>query len=195
MIELVMWQNLVKDVCHLWELGGGTRYTNLVETPLSPARLPDTALVLLLDLSQPGRLWQTATSLLASTKEYTEAALRSPQAEQTGIAPRLAERAAARLGPDHPDSNMVKPFPLPLVILGGKYDIFQDFDPEKKKQICRALRYLAHLHAGSLQFYSARDPGLVKRARDLLSHHAFASPAGAGVAQASCSHFYGRCRK
>ena len=27
-------QNLVKDVCHIWELGGGTMYTNLIETPL-----------------------------------------------------------------------------------------------------------------------------------------------------------------
>ena len=25
-----------QDVCHIWELGGGTMYTNLLETPLNP---------------------------------------------------------------------------------------------------------------------------------------------------------------
>ena len=64
--------------------------------------------------------------------------------------------------------------------------------------ICRTLRYLAHSHGATLQFYSALDTGLVKKvtppplltrvtrvpqARDLLSHHAFESPAAGGVSQ------------
>ena len=44
-------------------------------------------------------------------------------------------------------------FRLPLVILGGKYDIFQNFDPEKKKIVCRALRFFSHHHGAALQFY------------------------------------------
>ena len=42
---------------------------------------------------------------------------------------------------------------LPLVILGGKYDLFQNFDPEKKKIVCRALRFFSHHHGAALQFY------------------------------------------
>ena len=65
--------------------------------------------------------------------------------------------------------------------------------------ICRTLRYLAHSHGATLQFYSALDTGLVKKvtsttpllprvtrvpqARDLLSHHAFETPAATGVSQ------------
>ena len=63
------------------------------------------------------------------------------------------------------------------------YDVFQNFDPEKKKLICRTVRYLAHSHGATLQFYSAMDSGLVKKARDLLSHHAFDSPPAKGVSQ------------
>ena len=39
----------------------------------------------------------------------------------------------------------------------------KDFEPEKKKLICRTLRFIAHLHGATLQFYSAKDPGLVKK--------------------------------
>ena len=49
--------------------------------------------------------------------------------------------------------------------------------------ICRSLRYLAHSHGASLQFYTAQDTGLVKKARDLLSHQAFDTPPAKGVSQ------------
>ena len=53
----------------------------------------------------------------------------------------------------HPDKDHIRPFPLPLIILGGRYDEFQNFEPEKKKIICKALRFFAHYHGASLQFY------------------------------------------
>ena len=71
-----------------------------------------------------------------------------------------------RLGPDHLDAANIKIFPVPLIIIGGMYDTFQNFDPEKKKLICRTLRYIAHLNGASLQFYSAMDTGLVKKVKE-----------------------------
>ena len=56
-------QNLVKDVCHIWELGGGTLFTKLLETPLSPLKLCQLHVVLMVDLSKPGELWFTLGSL------------------------------------------------------------------------------------------------------------------------------------
>lgn len=176
-------QNLIKDVCHLWELGGGTLYTNLIETPLSANKLPETTIVLVVDLSKPERIWNTLTTLISSVKEYISNSLKSEQAKTLKIEERLEKESAVRLGPEHMDADSIQTFPIPLLILGGKYDIFQDFEPEKKKLVCRTLRYLAHLHGAALQFYSAKDPGLVKKARDLLSHFAFSSAAAKGMSQ------------
>jgi len=67
--------------------------------------------------------------------------------------------------------------------LGGKYDEFQNFDPEKKKIICKALRFFAHYRGASLQFYSAMDSGLLKKAKDILSYHAFGTDPVKGVSQ------------
>jgi len=176
-------QNLIKDVCHLWELGGGTLYTNLIETPLSANKLPETTIVMVVDLAKPERIWNTLTTLISSIKEYIANSLKSEQAKTLKIEERLEKESALRLGPEHMDADSIQTFPIPLVIFGGKYDIFQDFEPEKKKLICRTLRFIAHLHGATLQFYSAKDPGLVKKARDLLSHSAFSSAAVKGMSQ------------
>ena len=144
-------------------------YTNLIETPLVAPQLPDTTVLIIIDLSRPELIWSTLTSLLASVKEYVAASLRTEQAKKLGIAERLAKEQAARLGPDHMDSGAVKVFPVPLIILGGMYDTFQNFDPEKKKVICRTLRYIAHSHGATLQFYSTMDTGLVKKVNSEIS--------------------------
>ena len=176
-------QNLVKDVCHLWELGGGTMYTNLIETPLVATQLPHTAVVIVIDLSKPELIWSTVTSLISSVREYVMAAVKTEQANKLNIGERLTRESGARIDSDHMDASTIKTFPIPLIILGGMYDVFQNFDPEKKKIICRALRFIAHSHGATLQFYSALDTGLVKKARDLLSHYAFDSTAAKGVSQ------------
>ena len=66
LIHTVFWpfnpNNLIsylKDVCHIWELGGGTLFTKLLETPLSPLKLCQLHVVLMVDLSKPGELWFT----------------------------------------------------------------------------------------------------------------------------------------
>ena len=68
---------LLQDVCHLWELGGGTMYTNLIETPLVAPQLPDTTVLIIIDLSRPELIWSTLTSLLVSVKEYVRCRSRS----------------------------------------------------------------------------------------------------------------------
>uniref|UniRef100_A0A1B6D0W5 Cytoplasmic dynein 2 light intermediate chain 1 n=1 Tax=Clastoptera arizonana TaxID=38151 RepID=A0A1B6D0W5_9HEMI len=50
------------------------------------------------------------------------------------------------------------------------------FEPEKKRVVCRCLRFVAHRLCATLAFYSSKDASLVKRLRDLLSHHAFGTP-------------------
>ncbi len=48
------------------------------------------------------------------------------------------------------DKDLLNPLPIPLAIVGTKYDLFQDFDPEKKKIVCKTLRFVAHSNGASL---------------------------------------------
>ena len=62
----------------------------------------------------------------------------------------LRKRAWLRFGSDHPDHDLLDPFPVPLTIIGSKYDLFQDMEPEKKKMVSRTLRFIAHTNGASL---------------------------------------------
>lgn len=95
------------------------------------------------------------------------------------------------------DKELLDPMSVPLAILGTKYDIFQDFEPEKKKIVCKTLRFVAHTNGASLhvrrvhtvfvhkfmlrvvyllQFFSNKSDGLVSRIKQLISHLAFGTP-------------------
>ena len=108
--------------------------------PMSPDKLSSTAVVLIVDLSKPERMWSTVTSLVSSITEYIASALKTEQAKNLKVEERLEKEALGRVGEDHPDVQHVKPFPVPLLILGGMYDVFQDLEPAQKKVICRTLR-------------------------------------------------------
>ncbi|XP_021923284.1 cytoplasmic dynein 2 light intermediate chain 1 isoform X2 [Zootermopsis nevadensis] len=179
-------KSLVKDICHIWELGGGTLYPSLLTAPLAAASndLSHLTVILMLDLAVPQQLWFTLETLI----QNLHAALRKQASALSGkdagqFIQKLQEEAWKRVGRENEDKEYMDPFPVPLVILGGKYDIFQDFDSEKKKVVCRCLRYVAHTLGATLQFYSLKDSGLVKKAKDLLNHHGFGAPPGKSISQ------------
>ena len=125
-------------------------FTKLLETPLSPLKSTQLHIVVMVDLSKTGELWFTLETLVSTLTTYLEMSLKnsSQDSEET-----LNEKRSSADYELHPDKDHIRPFPLPLIILGGRYDEFQNFEPEKKKIICKALRFFAHYHGASLQFY------------------------------------------
>ncbi|XP_075974118.1 cytoplasmic dynein 2 light intermediate chain 1 [Anticarsia gemmatalis] len=55
-----------------------------------------------------------------------------------------------------------------LIIIGGKYDNFKNYDSEIKKVVCVTLRSFALLTNAHLTFYSSKEPQLLRRAKDML---------------------------
>ena len=84
---------------------------------------------------------------------FSIAALKSPEAIESQLRERLQSLMEDRVDGNHPDKGSNQPFPVPLVILGGKYDLFQNIESENKKTICKALRFIAHNYGATLQFY------------------------------------------
>ncbi|XP_054276371.1 cytoplasmic dynein 2 light intermediate chain 1 [Macrosteles quadrilineatus] len=150
--------SLVKDVCHIWELGGGTLFTSVIENAASLTGNGPLGVVVMLDLSELDKLWVTLETLLNSIKK--------------NIAPLREPRETS----DHPDAAILEPFPVPLLIIGGKYDLFQEKEPERKKIVCRCLRYISHILCATLVFYSSKDAALAKRVKDALNHLGFGAP-------------------
>ncbi|XP_050406960.2 cytoplasmic dynein 2 light intermediate chain 1 [Patella vulgata] len=169
--------NIAKDVGHIWELGGGTWLSKLMDIPLNPSTLLHTTLVLVLDLSAPNEMWFTLETLMTAARARIDSCISEMKADDSKIREKLHKKAWERVGEDHPDKNMLDPMLIPLVIIGTKFDVFQDMDSEKRKVITKTLRFVSHVYGASLQFFSIKQEQLISKTRGLISHHLFETTA------------------
>lgn len=164
--------NTPKDIAHFWELGGGTSLLDLISIPITCDTLRTFSIVLVLDLSKPNDLWATMENLLQATKSHVDRVIMKLGKMNSKAASEVRQKMWSGMQKDHPDRELIDPFPIPLVIIGSKYDIFQDFDPEKRKVICKTLRFVAHYYGASLMFTSKSEALLLKM-RGVINQLAF----------------------
>ena len=108
----------------------------------------------MVDLSEPYELWFTLETIMSSLHTHVQHTLKSQEAKDRNLQHILLDTMKKdRLDREHPDLQAAEPFLLPIVILGGKYDLFQNMEPEKKKIVCKALRFFSHFYGATLQFY------------------------------------------
>ncbi|XP_037320701.2 cytoplasmic dynein 2 light intermediate chain 1 [Pungitius pungitius] len=165
--------NIPKDIAHLWELGGGTSLSDLVRIPITAASIRSLSVVLILDLSKPNALWATMEKLLQAAQKQLEKVSSQAQQAQKAKHQTAAHLAARVLPKDYPDRELISPYPVPLLIIGSKYDIFQELDSDKRKVVCKTLRFVAHYYAASLIFTSIKSESLISKTKSFFSHLAF----------------------
>jgi dynein light intermediate chain 2 len=59
-----------KDICHVWELGGGLVFKDLLSVIIEKTKGKRLSVVLVLDLSKPDVVWSTMESLLKEVKTH-----------------------------------------------------------------------------------------------------------------------------
>ena len=75
---------------------------------------------------------------------------------------------------------------IPRTVVGSKYDIFAaNTEPQMKKLLCSALRYMCHLNGCDLVFTSVNDQTSAKYFKNTLARHTFRSFALAEVMAAN----------
>lgn len=154
------------SVANIWELGGGTQLAELLEIVLLPARIASCTIVIALDMSAPAEALPTLQFWLKKAREQVGAA-------RAGRPVPLAEPWT-----DHADRAEVRPIGIPVVVLAHKWDVFEAEygQPKFTKVACKALRYFAHVNGASLLCTKHKDKGVMSVLRNVLYHHAFATP-------------------
>ena len=165
-----------RDVAHLWELAGGTFLSKIIDVVVTMETIHRLAIVIVLDLSRPEELWNTLESLLNQVRSRVSKVMSNLKSVEPELVQHLVRQSWQEYGKDHPDKDLVTPLPVPLAIIGTKYDIFQDFEPEKKKIISKTLRFLAHTNGATLYYYSDKLDQLVSKTKQLLTQYAFNGP-------------------
>ncbi|XP_028404724.1 cytoplasmic dynein 2 light intermediate chain 1-like [Dendronephthya gigantea] len=169
--------NMQRDIGHIWELGGGAFLSKLTQIPLKAATISSTSVLLVVDLSKPNELWHTIEVLLKTTRATVDKMLTDLKTANSSLVQQIQDEAWKRFGENHADKSFLNPFPIPLGIVGTKYDIYQDFDPEKRKMISRTLRFIAHSNGAHLQYFSSKAEGLITRTRTLFGSLLFRAAA------------------
>ena len=164
-------QSNQKLVGNIWELGSLANSSQLIDVPIKSHGLHYLSVVIMLNLSEPNELLSDLESALQGLKQsignnYSESEIRE-------LKEKIIERGSHK---DHPDMNTLEVMPCQMVIIGGKYDQFENLDSEIRKHVVKFLRSISHTLGASLIFYSIKIPSLSKTVRDIMSNLAFNSP-------------------
>ncbi|XP_078261971.1 cytoplasmic dynein 2 light intermediate chain 1 isoform X3 [Rhinoraja longicauda] len=142
--------NTPKDISHFWELGGGTLLSDLSQIPITVDNIRTLSVVLVLDLSKPNDLWQTMEKLLSVTKNHINKTMNELGKKDSININEIKQRSWKNLQKNHPN-----------------------FESEKRKVICKTLRFVAHYYGASLLFYSNKSEATVSKLRTVLNNLAF----------------------
>ena len=184
----------IKDVAHIWELGGGMNVKGgpeLIGVPITAARLKTAVLGVVLDLERPNNVVYTCARWLRVLRAHVSKTLDElRKANMSKTADGLVEQAKVRFGEkksdkkgekpsEHPDRRTVDPSPVPILVVANKFDVLGKEGSElgkdrvATKALCQVLRFLAHQNGATLVFTSAKDAQLTKQFRNLLSYALF----------------------
>lgn len=132
-----------KVVGNFQEIGGGRLLADLLETPLSAAKLNETIVIIAIDMSQPDTALHHLDFWVKKVKNIANKALEELDSINPIAANKIRE-GNSKKWEGNADARRVFPIPIPTIIVGTKYDVFGLEEPENKKWMCRALRYFAH---------------------------------------------------
>lgn len=142
---------------NVYELGGGRNFSNLLEAVLTSGSIASTTVCIVIDLSNPYNAIETAVYWLEAIRKHSQAALETlNQTNPIEIAE--MNQAMREKWANHVDRDKVNAVPIPVVIIGSKFDEYAKmFEPQLKKLLCMALRFIAQNNGCDLVFGSVRE--------------------------------------
>lgn len=174
-----------KVLAHIYDLSGIEGNTDVLSIPVSTASVSNLVLAIVLDLSEPHNVVPTLEKWLEQLRVQATKSLDALAKESTAGARRVEEIKAARAATfeGHADLEQLQVFPVPLVIFGAKSDTLNadEITPDKRKAVCRAVRYFAHKNGAALIFTTLKDKAAMNNMRSLLRLLLFGVPPSKGI--------------
>jgi len=165
-----------KVLAHIYDLGGDEANENLINVPISTSTVGNMVLAITLDLSEPHSCIQNLEKWLQLLRSQVDKSLQAlAQENPQGMLQLEAQRALrANSYAEHADRGLINLFPVPVVIFGAKWDVLAaDADPEKRKNLCRALRHFALVHGAHLVLTSLKEKTSMNAMRSVLRQMLF----------------------
>lgn len=164
-------QDNQKEICNIYELGGGRNQVNLIEVAFNEKRFDRTVFVITVDLSKPGSALHNLQYWINIVREASTKLFQKLQTSNPELASHV-EKLVNEKWKAHEDARRVYALLVPIVIVGTKYDVLAQHESEKLKWICRAMRYFAHVNGADLVFTQMKEKGF-SDFKTILSQHTF----------------------
>jgi len=170
-------RNQVK-MAHFWELGGGQQLASLLDVLITPENIHTVLLVVTVDLTEGRGVWNSLQYWMQRLKKRVGDCFVKMKQRGSSTPQKMLARMQKRFGEKHPDleGTKVTIIGVPIIIVGTKYDIFRDDEPEFAKIMAKTLRFWAHSYAAALCYVSTKDEKDMTKYRQLLNHLIFAVP-------------------
>jgi dynein cytoplasmic 2 light intermediate chain len=153
-----------QDVIHGWELAGDSKETGLLDASITPLNLHRTTAVVCVNLAAPAKSFERAVHFLDIVRKRVDECMKQLKIQQNPTLGVITKRSEKQFA-EHEDRSSLKPLGIPLIVVAGHYDAFEDYDPQSRKIACKALRYLALQYGGALVFTSTEEEALLSRFR------------------------------
>ncbi|VEL28888.1 unnamed protein product [Protopolystoma xenopodis] len=132
-------------------------------------------MIIVLDLSKPQELWITLETLLDAVQaRINKVSDRISTKDGNQLRLTLREKRSKEIPEKLFESYQLTVFPIPLTIIGTKFDHFLHLHVNEQRMINKVLRLVA-LHLGASLFV-LKDGLHINRIKAWLQHLAFGSP-------------------
>lgn len=164
-------QSTMKLIGNIWELGSLANSNQLIEVPIKSHGLENLSIVIMLNLSEPTEILSDLECALNGLKQAISSNYKETEINKMKL--KIIEEGDFK---NHQDLNTLEVMPCQIVIIGGKYDEYENLNTETKRNVVKFLRSISHTLGASLLFYSIKVPSLAKIVRDVLNNLLFNSP-------------------
>lgn len=160
-----------KSVAHVWELGGSINEPKLLTVPISARNASTASFIICIDLSRPQNILACARRWIGGLREMCK---------QTLGDARYASMSDAAKSKFTNDLTKISAFPIPLSIIGTKYDCLRNLALADRRAALLILRFVAHYFGASLYCTSSTDATTRDSFKSIFAALCF----GAGVGRA-----------
>jgi len=147
-----------KEVVHVWELGGGVKSNELLDTTFDSEKLERTSLVVVIDTSNPGRSFfvlRRWMEILQSRVEKCELKLRADKPEKYETLKRESSEPFEEESSSNTRENIST---VPVLIVMSHYEAFLEKASLKRRVVTQAIRVLAHVWGANVVGYDRKFP-------------------------------------
>jgi dynein light intermediate chain 2, cytosolic len=160
-----------KSLCHVWELGGDIHESKLLDVPLNPDKLLDTAILVVLDLSKPQNCTASLNKWLSILRSRIDMIMKGSVANSEQFET-IRDKLSAPFT-EHEDKSRISLFPLPVYVICNKLDVLRAQPVSDRRSLLQALRFITHSHGGTILATSSTESAHRDQFRSLMNSIAF----------------------